>query len=247
MNDLLLPVVVVHGIGSGENKDRAGFSTVLSRNVDEVSRPVTRVGPFEEVAKINAINDPKNSDGIYWQEALWESENNTADAVIEFITDRFSLPGWLTKNAIDLLTDVPLYMGVNGKKIRKAVRDVIKLHPNCIVVGHSLGSVIAADVLQEERLKGGVNKLPVSALITLGSPLNLLGMRNKMEKAFPFKWHNYYYPSDPIAIKGGLKPADFPGVKNHKLNAGETFAVSHTSYWSSTVLAFSVYKLTVMG
>ena len=247
MNDLLLPVVVVHGIGSGENKDRAGFSTVLSRNVDELSRPVTRVGPFEDVHKVNATNDPGNPDGIYWQEALWESENNTADAVIEFITERFSLPGWLSREAIDLLTDVPLYLGVNGNKIRKAVRAVIKQHPGCIVIGHSLGSVIAVDVLQEERLKDGVNKLPVSGLITLGSPLNLLGMRNKMEAAFPFKWHNYYYPSDPIAIKGGLKPARFPGVKNHKLNAGETFAVSHTSYWSSTVLAFSVYKLTVMG
>jgi len=246
MNDLLLPVVVVHGIGSGENKDRAGFSSVLSRNVDEVSRPVTRVGPFEDIKKINAANDPKNPDGIYWQEALWESENNTADAVIEFITERFGLPGWLSGEAIDLLTDVPLYLGVNGKKIRKAVRDVIRQHPGCIVIGHSLGSVIAADVLQEERLKGGVNKLPVSALVTLGSPLNLLGMRNEMAEAFPFKWHNYYYPSDPIAIRGGLKPANFPGVKNHKLNAGETFAVSHTSYWSSTVLAFSVYKLTMM-
>ena len=247
MNDLLLPVVVVHGIGSGENKDRAGFSTVLSRNVDELSRPVTRVGPFEDVPKVNATNDPGNPDGIYWQEALWESENNTADAVIEFITERFSLPGWLSREAIDLLTDVPLYLGVNGSKIRKAVREVIEQHPGCIVIGHSLGSVIAVDVLQEERLKDGANKLPVSGLITLGSPLNLLGMRNKMEKAFPFKWHNYYYPSDPIAIKGGLKPARFPGVKNHKLNAGETFAVSHTSYWSSTVLAFSVYKLTMTG
>jgi len=244
MNDGLLPVVVVHGVGSGENKDRAGFSSVLSRNVDEVSRPVTRVGPYEIIKKVNAANDPKNSDGIYWQEALWESENNTADAVIKFITDRFSLPGWLTNEAFDLLADVPLYLGVNGKKIRKAVRDVIKLHPNCIVIGHSLGSVIAADVLQEERLKGGVNKLPVSALVTLGSPLNLLGMRKKMESPFPFKWHNYYYPSDPIAIGGGLKTANFPRVKNHKLNAAETFAVSHTSYWSSTVLAFSIYKLT---
>ncbi len=247
MNDLLLPVVVVHGIGSGENKDRAGFSTVLSRNVDELSRPVTRVGPFEDVPKVNAANDPGNPDGIYWQEALWESENNTADAVIEFITERFSLPGWLSREAIDLLTDVPLYLGVNGSKIRKAVREVIEQHPGCIVIGHSLGSVIAVDVLQEERLKDGANKLQVSGLVTLGSPLNLLGMRNKMEKAFPFKWHNYYYPSDPIAIKGGLKPARFPGVKNHKLNAGETFAVSHTSYWSSTVLAFSVYKLTMTG
>ncbi len=161
MNDLLLPVVVVHGIGSGENKDRAGFSTVLSRNVDELSRPVTRVGSFETIKKVKATNDPKNPDGIYWQEALWESENNTADAVIEYITKRFSVPGWLTNEAMDLLTDVPLYLGVNGRRIRKAVRNVIKLHPNCIVIGHSLGSVIAADVLQQERLKGGVNKLPV--------------------------------------------------------------------------------------
>lgn len=246
MNDLHLPVVVVHGVGSGKNKDRAGFSQVLSRNVDEVTRPAIRVGPHEKIQEVGAANDPKNPDGIYWQEALWESVNDTQEAVLKYLATLSAAPAWLTGDVIDLVSDVPLYLKTNGNEIRNVVRAVIKQHPNCIVVGHSLGSVIAADVLQEASIRGD-GSIPVSGLVTLGSPLNLLQMRNPMKKAFPFKWHNFYYPSDPIVIGGGLKLADFPGVINHKLNAGETFAVSHTSYWSSTVIAFKLYQLTVRG
>ncbi len=247
MADNKLPVVVVHGVGSGKNKDRAGFSRVLSSNVHEVARPVIRVGPYEDEKNTSQV-DPK--DGIFWQEALWESVNNLTDEAFKVFAKAQFLntpAAWLSSTLFDIVSDVPLYLGANGEEIRRVVKEVILKHPNCVLVGHSLGSVISADILREEQQTDNFFKMPISAFITIGSPLNLLKMRNPMDRPFPFVWDNFYYPKDPIAVNGDLSNALFPGVRNHTLSAGETFAVSHTSYWSSTVLAFAVYSMTYEG
>ena len=247
MADNKLPVVVVHGVGSGKNKDRAGFSRELSNNVHEVVRPVIRIGPYENVKNASEV-DPK--DGIFWQEALWESVNDLTDEAFKaFARAQFlNTPvAWLSSTLFDIVSDVPLYLGANGGEIRRVVKEVILKHPNCVLVGHSLGSVISADILREEQQTDNFSKMPVSAFITIGSPLNLLKMRNHMDRPFPFVWHNFYYPKDPIAVNGDLSKLEFPGVRNHTLSAGETFAVSHTSYWSSTILAFAVYSMSFGG
>ncbi|HLE88246.1 MAG TPA: hypothetical protein VI727_11345 [Candidatus Brocadiaceae bacterium] len=246
MADNKLPVVAVHGVGSGKNKDRAGFSKELSTNVHAVERPVIRIGPYENVKNASEA-DPK--DGILWQEALWESVNDlTPEALEAFAKKQFPLSpvAWFL-TLIDIVSDVPLYLGANGGEIRRVVKEVILKHPNCVLVGHSLGSVISADILREEQQTDNFSKMPVSAFITIGSPLNLLKMRNPMDKPFPFVWDNFYYPKDPIAVNGDLIKSEFPGVRNHTLSAGETFAVSHTSYWSSTVLASAVYSMSCGG
>lgn len=247
MADNKLSVVVVHGVGSGKNKDRAGFSRELSNNVHEVVRPVIRIGPYENVKNASEV-DPK--DGILWQEALWESVNDLTDEAFKaFARAQFFNPpvAWLSSTLFDIVSDVPLYIGANGGEIRRVVKEVILKHPNCVLVGHSLGSVISADILREEQQTDNFDKMPVSAFITIGSPLNLLKMRNPMDRPFPFVWHNFYYPKDPIAVNGDLSKSEFPRVRNHTLSAGETFAVSHTSYWSSTVLAFAVYSMSCGG
>lgn len=249
MADKKLPVVVVHGVGSGENKDRAGFSRELSNNVHEVVRPVIRIGPYENVKTASEV-DPK--DGIFWQEALWESVNDLTDEELkDFARKRFlyTLVRWLSSTLFDIVSDMPLYLDKNGGAIRRVVKEVILKHPNCVLVGHSLGSVISADILREEQQTDNFDKMRVSAFITIGSPLNLLKMRNSMDihSPFPFVWHNFYYPKDPIAVNGDLNKLEFPGVRNHTLSAGETFAISHTSYWSSTILAFAVYSMSCGG
>jgi len=243
MADNKFPVVVVHGVGSGKNKDRAGFSRELSNNVHEVARPVIRVGPYEKIKNTSEIDQ---NDGIFWQEALWESVNDLTDEAFKaFARAQFlnTPAAWLSSTLFDIVSDVPLYLGPNGVEIRKVVKEVILKHPHCVLVGHSLGSVISADILREAQHTDNFSTMLVSAFITIGSPLNLLKMRNPMDNPFPFKWHNFYYPKDPIAVDGDLNKSEFPGVKNHTLSAGETFAVSHTSYWSSTVLAFTVYSM----
>lgn len=97
MYDLLLPVVVVHGIDSGENKDRTGFSSVLSGNVDEVSRPVPRVGPFEGIEKINATIDSSQSKSVLaFMNYARGGKNNYhhADRVLftPYVSSRINLP-----------------------------------------------------------------------------------------------------------------------------------------------------------
>lgn len=248
MQDRRLPVVVIHGIGYGTNQDRAGFSTELSTDVYEAARPVTRVGAFEEV-KVPSGDAPGN--GIWWGEALWETVNDHTDKVTEELL-KAAIPGppadWFAK-VLDLLGDVPLYLGPHGNAIRSLVKGVIGAFPDCIVVGHSLGSVIAADILREAQITDNFSSLPVSGLITLGSPLNLLGLRSPMAPAqpFPFRWYNLWYPTDPVTLGKALSPTLFPGVTNRKLSAGESFVVAHTSYWSSVVVANVVYQLSVKG
>lgn len=244
MADKKLPVVVVHGVGSGKNKDRAGFSRELSNNVHRIERPVIRIGPYENVKNASEV-DPK--DGIFWQEALWESVNDLTDEELKDFARKhflYTLVGWLSSTLFDIVSDMPLYLDKNGGEIRRVVKEVILKHPNCVLVGHSLGSVISADILREEQQTDKFDKMHVSAFITIGSPLNLLKMRNPMVRPFPFVWDNFYYPKDPIAVNGDL---EFPGVRNHTLSAGETFAVSHTSYWSSTALANYVNSISEGG
>lgn len=243
--DKRLPVVVVHGVGSGNNKDRAGFSKNLSDAVHEVSRPVTRIGEYEQT---KTATGPAPNNGIYWEEALWESVNQTAEQAIKALTSLadISIPApWLSGKILDIVADVPLYLGVTGDAIRKVVKPVIQRHPNCVVVAHSLGSVIATDVLRQAQMDDNFASMPVSGLITLGSPLNLLRMRHPMTEPFPFRWYNLYYPHDAVVIDNDLDSAIFPGVHNLALNKSETPIVSHTSYWSSAATSDTVYQLTV--
>ncbi len=243
--DKLLPVVVIHGVGVGDDASRAKFSIQLSKQVEELFRPVYRIGEYEA---IKTKPQEKPDDGIYWQEALWESQLDSAENVISKLSLISGLPGgWLKNQIIDLVSDVPLYLApVTGKKIRKVVRKVIEEYPGCVVAAHSLGTVIATDVLWEMYQKKG-REIPVSGLVTFGSPLNLLKMREAMTSPFPFKWHNYFYPNDPIVINDALDKELFKGVMNHELSGSITPVMCHTAYWTSTPIANQIYQLTVKG
>jgi hypothetical protein len=171
MPDQLLPVVVVHGVGIGETRDRAGFSINLSDAVTEAQRPVIRVGPNEA-----PILEPMPKNSVIWEEALWEGENNAVDEQISIFFNlavHNHLAGEVAQKALDLLGDVPLYLGPQGFRIRNLVATVVAKHPNCVLVGHSLGSVILYDILRQAQDRDAFTSLPVSSFITLGSPLSL--------------------------------------------------------------------------
>lgn len=246
MLDKKLPVVVVHGVGSGTNKDRAGFSVELSNIVHTSSRPTKRVGLLGKGKK---VANNKISNGILWEEALWESQNSRADEISQFFIKKFPWPGLTKKIAglVDVLNDVPLYETITGCGIRAAVRKVIAAHPKCVVIAHSLGTVITTDILRIEQQKDNFKSLPISGLITLGSPLNFLRRNRPIKKAFPFKWRNFFYPQDKIVFGGPLKTNLFPGVGNLKLNDKEGLLISHTSYWNSVAIGNAIYRMTVRG
>lgn len=242
MADLKRPIVLVHGVGAGSDADRAGFSLVLARGVETLRRPVTRVGPIPDAKPV-----PRDveTDGVLWEEALWESEHDTEDALVKAALralDPSVLLSKITGYFLDLLLDVPLYLTESGPRIRRRVRSVIAAHPGCIVVGHSLGSVISADVLSRSYSAQGT-PLDVGGYVTLGSPLNLLDLRVKLRDNFPFSWDNYHYDRDPICFGGALDTERFPGVINHELSKDEGFGVAHTHYWASAIVARTVRRL----
>lgn len=111
-----------------------------------------------------------------------------------------------------------------------------------IVIGHSLGSVIAVDALK--RLPG----CHVVSLVTLGSPLGVVrdfGRHGRIAEGFPYDavhgWANIYDPRDPVTGGRGAS-SRFPDaldvpilVENSRLPGLASHAIE--SYASSRVLS----------
>ena len=158
---------------------------------------------------------------------------------------------------VDLVSDFLLYLDTDhGKKIRARLKgDILKLaevHPTGIaLVAHSLGSVIAYDVVAEAvRDK---QPLPIKQLITFGSPLawtfELRNDDDKTEREFvsvgATRWTNFYYKEDYVPLHAPLPTAQFPTVENRllKLPDGKSLFGSHTAYWNDEVFAAEVREL----
>jgi hypothetical protein len=87
------------------------------------------------------------------------------------------------------------------------VRDMLLQHPR-VLVGHSLGSIVAYEALCQIPGHG------VTTLVTLGSPLGLRSIRKGMSQqaraqipnlpSGVLRWVNIYDTSDAVSLAGGL-------------------------------------------
>nr|WP_256128144.1 hypothetical protein [Arthrobacter sp. SDTb3-6] len=114
---------------------------------------------------------------------------------------------------------------LSSKQIRAQVLNrilaVVPESGKLVIVAHSLGSVIAADLLL--RLPVDVE---VSALVTIGSPLangrfKLDDLRDALTDPPPHLswWVNFRNAWDPVAIRRGLSSV-FPWMLDHTINTG---------------------------
>ena len=115
---------------------------------------------------------------------------------------------WLTRKVTRaLLRDVAdyLYDDARRDEMRASLRDRIPAGEDVVVVGHSLGSVIAYDVLR--RLPAGEARVPL--FVTVGSPLGLQEVQDLLPKLTGGKlavpdcvgsWLNVADPLDIVAI-----------------------------------------------
>jgi hypothetical protein len=109
--------------------------------------------------------------------------------------------GGLNSDAIEQFTrDVYLYTTVEA--IRDAVDAIVRPQLNekqTIVVAHSLGSVVAYNVLRADT-----RALNVPLLTTVGSPLGIRAIRDQfLPLSFPAHvqaWYNAYDPRDVVAL-----------------------------------------------
>lgn len=159
-------------------------------------------------------------------------------------------------NALDAVLDLPIYLGNDrAKVIRATVFAKIDEAMGCgvegiVLIGHSLGSVIAFDVLQEELSERKTSR--IKALVTLGSPLEwVVKIRRAMSAEgvkLPLdicgtKWINYYDPQDPVPLRRALDSELFKGVENVEDVSGKKLIDAHCAYWKSQRIAEKIVRL----
>jgi hypothetical protein len=113
--------------------------------------------------------------------------------------------------AVWFLVQVRRYLG--EERVRKFAQDAVREQitgDTRVLVGHSLGSVVAYEVLCSDP------DLPVRTLVTLGSPLGVRAVRSRLQPpvingrgAWPSgveHWVNIADKADPVALKKRLDP-----------------------------------------
>ncbi len=163
-------------------------------------------------------------------ESKWHSES--AGRFNAKVLPPGRLREWLTKQLTrSFLEDVYQYLFQPDvrQRIQARLRDVLVPEGGpYVVVSHSLGTVIAYDVLQQMSREPG-NRLQVPLWITLGSPLGIAEVQDAIERgadgrlAAPpavVEWRNFADPLDPIALDQTL-------ADDFAVAAGQTIVDDH--------------------
>lgn len=264
-----LSVLVVHGVGTG-----AGFSQSLKQLVfrdkavarrrwneciwKDINTAVdTWVGGMIDEAALEYMKTccfegdsrrPRVKAGGQWRLQLGDKVKAGVKAI------GIGLMRTVTKNILDLGLDFVLYLdSQHGKKIRDRLRQrIVEVSERCgddiILVAHSLGSVIAYDVLAEANMKN--DPLPVRQLVTLGSPLAwTLELRKveekeecKFESIGDIPWTNIYYKEDYVTRHKELPVRVFHNVRNEllPLPRSSSSLKSHSAYWEDDAVAQTI-------
>ncbi|MFZ1692800.1 MAG: hypothetical protein WAT74_06380 [Flavobacteriales bacterium] len=170
---------------------------------------------LEEIAALNGISDQEiaNTSGVSLSEKgplNWSWVQGILKAL-----DKTKLGG----KAINAFThDVYLYLTVPG--IRRRIDAFIAENlpkETCLVVSHSLGTVVAYNVLRNAAAPTASPRF-----ITLGSPLGLRAVKTQLAKPLRMPpntnaWHNAYDDGDVVALQP-LDRNNFdidPAIVNH--------------------------------
>ena len=176
----------------------------------------------ELLQELLADSAPADGPGLAVEKGL---QNSTLAHALGRAADR----SWFGPGVLTMMTrDVSIYLNnpVVAKRVDDFVAPVIGTEP-CVVVAHSLGSVVAYRVLRQL----GANA-QVRLLVTVGSPLGLNTVRKKLSppaRTFPGgvkSWVNAYDPTDIVSLHPldettwPVSPAiaNISTVKNHMDN-----------------------------
>lgn len=277
MNNPKYSVVVVHGISDKIGDQQPGFSEALGAKVmpDQSVRDKYWVEAVWE--SVNNALDDKIQDIVlklvdsydkttYWRDSeLAKATSGMCKACIWIRWCLFkSFRAWLVKKtvrALDLVLDLPMYLGdPKGERIRTKVKDAIRkaLAANAngvILVGHSLGAVIAYDVIRESQSEGGEH-FPIKAFVTMGSPLDWVTDLRIVDKELSgtvfdiggIDWVNFYDEQDPVPLNRDLPKSRFPDVHNEPaICSGEKYIDAHTVYWQRDEVVRMVRSLCYDG
>jgi len=135
--------------------------------------------------------------------------------------------------------DIVRYQGRHGQTVRDfIVKQIKSITSEVVILAHSLGGIMAVDLLAEQDFGGQVKQL-----ITVGSQAPLLyeidALHNlpcqpdivpeeRLPAHFP-SWLNVYDPRDLLSFRA--EPVFGNRVTDKKVNSGEPFKESHSAYW----------------
>ena len=192
-----------------------GDNDFLAFQADVAQAMRVKAGITDDQVAAEYSDNPKPRGPLNWQ---W------VQAIIRAIDLH---GGGLSQAAIEeVLRDVFLYTTRAG--VRDAIDDVVKAHLTeepTIVIAHSLGTVVAYNVLRSDP-----RPLQVPLLVTVGCPLGIRAIRDQLVPVRSPKavhsWYNAYDPRDVVALYP-LDGSNFPvhpaitnngTVKNHTDN-----------------------------
>lgn len=260
-------IVAIHGVGTGTGASRSGFSDALKRNVFACLNPgknpslVWRECIWEDLNEeldVTVRGIVRNLTKGPLLSGLISGPGNPRRVLRILKGVAFPALGWLAEQVLDLGLDYAWYLdSCHGERIRERLRTVIhetaeQNDAEIVLAAHSLGSVIAYDVLAQVQADRQPS-LPVVGLITFGSPLewtfDLREADGRPECRFDsigkLTWNNFYYPEDYVALYKGLSNGRFKGMAHDfelKKTSKTSAITSHCAYWEDKTLAKEIAR-----
>jgi hypothetical protein len=178
--------------GSGLDNDFLSFQA----EVAEQMRSKAGISDAEVQEQFGTNPTEKGPQNWAWVQAIIRAIDHNAGSVSQSFIEKF-------------MRDVYLYTSQPGVQdaIDNLVAEKIDESP-CVIVGHSLGTVVAYHILRTDR-----RALNVRAFVTVGSPLGIRAIRDRFRPiGFPTKiktWYNAFDLRDVVALYP-LDAANFP-------------------------------------
>jgi pimeloyl-ACP methyl ester carboxylesterase len=176
---------------------RGPDGTPVAADLDSNDVRIGLLGEFAEGAGLDSDDIARESDDEWREMGL---QNLSTVRATARALDR--VPG-LNARALDWITrDVYVYLEFKTARrvIDRIVADVLQGDEPVVMVAHSLGTVVAYNVLRARPEPGRVRRL-----VTLGSPLALGGMRRFLNPlVYPppvAHWFNAYDRRDVVALR----------------------------------------------
>jgi hypothetical protein len=160
----------------------------------------------------------------------------------------WAMAPWLRRNRARITDaagpatgDIILYQA-RGERIRERLREAILASDGpCVVLGHSLGGIIAVDLLIEDAQ--AADRVPL--LLTAGSQapylyeinaLSALPAGARLPGHFPRRWLNFWDPRDLLSYLAADVFADREGgagrhIEDVRINTRQPFHWSHSAYF----------------
>lgn len=142
----------------------------------------------------------------------------------------------------DFVRDIAFYTQ-RGEEIRDYLAKEIRAHAQdrpVVVLGHSLGGIIAVDLLADPAMMRASAPLPVDLLVTVGSQAPLLFLLDALAHLRPngrtppepfLPWVNVFNRQDLLSFCAGRVFPGSPEIVDTEVDAGVPFPESHSAYW----------------